>query len=217
MSTSAHSAEVLHQFDSLAQQRLAVRLGIWTFLVTEIMLFGAVFGAYTIYRFLYPAMFAASSHHLDVKAGAINTAVLIGSSLTMALAVHQAGYGRRRSTISFLFATMFLGTVFLGIKAYEYSHKIHDHLVPGPSFIEPAPELGSSQIFFSFYWMMTGIHAAHMIIGLGVLLAMVVAVWRNIPLERQRSQVEVTGLYWHFVDIVWVFLFPLLYLIGRHG
>lgn len=207
---------VLHQFDTLPQQRLAVRLGIWTFLVTETMLFGAIFGAYTVYRFLYPAMFTASSHHLDVVAGAINTAVLIGSSLTMALAVHQSTAGRRGSTIFLLLATMFLGTVFLGIKAYEYSHKIHDGLVPGPGFVEPAPELGSSQIFFSFYWLMTGVHAAHMIIGLGVMAVMVFGVWRNNPAERQRSQIEVTGLYWHFVDIVWVFLFPLLYLIGRH-
>lgn len=203
---------VLHQFDSLPQQRLAVRLGIWTFLVTEVMLFGAIFGAYTVYRYLYPAMFAAASHHLDVVAGAINTAVLIGSSLTMALAVHQSTAGRRGSTLFLLLATMFLGTAFLGIKAYEYSHKIQDGLVPGPSFSGPATE----QIFFSFYWLMTGVHAAHMIIGLGVMAAMVYAVWKNIPPERQRSQIEVTGLYWHFVDIVWVFLFPLLYLIGRH-
>ena len=209
--------DVLHQFDSLPQQRLAVRLGIWTFLVTEVMLFGTVFGAYTVNRFLHERMFAASSHHLDVVAGTINTAVLITSSLTMALAVSQAAQGRRRPTIALLVATMIFGTVFLGIKSYEYAHKIHDHLVPGPGFVEPVPELGSTQMFFSFYWLLTGIHAAHMVIGLGVLSVMIFVVGRNIPLERKRSQVEVAGLYWHFVDIVWVFLFPLLYLIGRHG
>lgn len=217
MSEGAAHGDVLHQFEALPQQRLAVRLGIWTFLVTEVMLFGTVFAAYTVNRFLHGATFTAGSHHLDVVAGAINTGVLISSSLTMALAVSQAAYGRRRSTIIFLIATMIFGTLFLGIKSYEYAHKIHDHLVPGVGFIEPAPELGSSQIFFSFYWLMTGIHAAHMVIGLGVLAAMVYVVWRNGPLERKRSQVEVAGLYWHFVDIVWVFLFPLLYLIGRHG
>jgi cytochrome c oxidase subunit 3 len=210
------SAEVLHQFDSLAQQRLAVRLGMWTFLVTEVMLFGAIFGAYTIYRFSYPAGFAAGSQHLDLVAGAINTAILISSSFTMALAVAQIAAGRPRSTIALLVATMLLGSAFLGIKAYEYAHKIADGLVPGPGFIELASELGSTQLFYCFYWVMTGIHAAHMIIGIGVLAAMIAAVWRKIPLERKRSQIEIAGLYWHFVDIVWVFLFPLLYLIGRH-
>jgi cytochrome c oxidase subunit 3 len=214
---SSPQAEVLHQFDSLPQQRLAVRLGMWSFLVTEVMLFGAIFGAYTIYRFLHPRVFEVGSHHLDLMAGAINTAVLIASSFTMALAVSQIAHGKKRATIALLIATMIFGAAFLGIKGYEYSHKIADGLVPGARYVEFAPEVGSTQIFFAFYWIMTGIHAAHMIIGLGVLLAMVVAVWRNIPLERQRSQVEVAGLYWHFVDIVWVFLFPLLYLIGRHA
>lgn len=198
--------DVLHQFDELPQQRLAVRLGMWAFLVTEVMLFGALFAAYAIYRFRDPAGFAADSGHLDIAAGATNTAVLIGSSFAMALGVGMISRGKIRATIILLALTAFLGTAFLGIKSYEYSHKIADGLLPGKS------------IFYSLYWMMTGIHAVHMIIGLGVLAWMIYLLLKqSLPLERKRAAVEVAGLYWHFVDIVWVFLFPLLYLAGRHA
>jgi cytochrome c oxidase subunit 3 len=177
----------------------------WVFLVTEVMLFGAIFTAYAIYRFRDPAGFSADSRHLDLIAGATNTVVLIASSFAMALSVSTISHGKIRSTQILLAATGFLGTVFLGIKAYEYSHKIHDGLLPGKS------------IFYSLYWMMTGIHAIHMIIGLGVMVWMIVFLATHAPLERKRSAVDVAGLYWHFVDVVWVFLFPLLYLVGRHA
>jgi cytochrome c oxidase subunit III len=216
MTTTHHDAELLHQFDDLAQQRLAVRLGMWVFLITEVMLFGGLFCAYTIYRVQAPQAFGAASRMLDIQWGAINTAVLIASSFTMALAVRQAELARKKSTIALLAATMLLGATFLGIKAIEYAHKAHEHLIPGAHFVEPAPEAGSGQLFFSFYFVMTGTHAFHMILGLGVLLAMIYTVARNPSPERRRSQVEIAGLYWHFVDIVWVFLFPLLYLVERH-
>jgi cytochrome c oxidase subunit 3 len=203
-----------HQFDDLEQQREAGTLGMWIFLVTEIMFFGGLFLLYTVYRWQYPHAFTAASHHLDVVLGAVNTAALIGSSLTMALAVHAAQEGRPGPLRLFLGLTMLLGGVFLAIKSVEYGHKFHEGLIPGPGFIFPGPDAPQARIFFSLYFAMTGVHALHLAIGIGAL---------GVLLVRARSAaaydlpVELTGLYWHFVDVVWIFLFPLLYLIGRHG
>jgi cytochrome c oxidase subunit 3 len=212
----AHPA-LAHHFDNLEQQQEAAALGMWVFLLTEILFFGGLFLVYTVYRHLYHDAFVAASHHLDVSLGAINTAVLIGSSLTMALAVHAAQLGHRRTIMVFLVATMILGGVFLGIKGTEYAHKFHEHLVPGPDFQFEAAHVRPAQIFFSLYFVMTGLHALHMIIGIGIMLWMLWWVYRGKIADGYYSPIEVTGLYWHFVDIVWIFLFPLLYLIGRHG
>ncbi len=146
----------------------------------------------------------------------INTAVLIASSLTMALAVHGAQLGRRWTQVVFLLATIALGCVFLGIKAIEYGHKFHEHLVPGPSFHFDGPEAAHAQIFFSLYFVMTGLHALHMVIGIAILGVLTWLAWRGSYDSHYYSPIELTGLYWHFVDIVWIFLFPLLYLLGRH-
>ena len=212
-----------HQFDSYEQQRESASLGMWAFIVQEVMFFGGLFVTYLVYRSQFALAFAAGSHHLDVKLGAFNTAVLIGSSLTMALAVRSAQLGRRKALVAFLLATILLGGVFLGVKAVEYSHKWHENHVPGPRFsfestgthgepIDPR----NAQIFFSLYFAMTGLHALHMVVGIAILFWLVYHSWRGRFTPDNYNYVEGTGLYWHFVDIVWIFLFPLLYLIGRH-
>lgn len=209
-------AVVLHQFDDVEQQYEAASLGMWVFLLTEIMFFGGLFTGYTVYRAAYPAAFAEGSHHLDIVLGGINTAVLISSSLTMALAVHSAQLGERQALTRFLVLTMLLGLVFLGIKGVEYAHKFEEHLVPGHAFLVEGPHAPQVQLFFGFYFGMTGMHALHMVIGLGILAVLVWQAWRGHFSPLYSTPVELTGLYWHFVDIVWIFLFPLLYLLGRH-
>jgi cytochrome c oxidase subunit 3 len=213
-----HHPALAHHFDSLADQNEAATLGMWLFLVTEVLFFGGALMAYSIYRSWYPEAFASASHHLDVVLGTINTVVLISSSLTMALAVHAAQIGERTKLMAFLVLTMILGAAFLGIKSVEYYTKFVEHHVPGPGFQYDQPELfGHAQIFFSIYFVLTGLHALHMIIGLGIMLWMFVWVRNGTIDTAYVSPIEISGLYWHFVDIVWIFLFPLLYLIGRHA
>ena len=206
-----------HQFDDLEQQREATTLGMWVFLVTEVLFFGGLFLVYSVYRTWYPAAFAAASHELDITLGGINTAVLITSSLTMALAVHAAQTGSRLLLLTFLTATMILGAVFLGIKSVEYAHKFAEHHVPGAGFQFDREFVRQAQLFFSLYFLMTGLHALHMIIGIGIMLWMFWWSWRGTITTEYYAPIEISGLYWHFVDIVWIFLFPLLYLLGRHG
>jgi cytochrome c oxidase subunit 3 len=213
-----HHPALAHHFDNLAQQQEAASLGMWVFLLTEILFFGGMFLVYTIYRAWYADAFASASHHLDIPLGTTNTAVLIGSSLTMAMAVHAAQTNSRRRIMLFIVLTMVLGSVFLGIKGLEYSHKFHEHLVPGRHFVYAEPQFfRPAQIFFSLYFMMTGLHAVHMIIGMGLMIWMLVWAYKGVLGNGYYSPVEVVGLYWHFVDIIWIFLFPLLYLIGRHA
>jgi cytochrome c oxidase subunit III len=205
-----------HQFEDLDQQHEADTLGIWVFLITEIMFFGGVFAAYAIYRWLYFAAFDGGSHILDIRLGAANTIVLLGSSLTMALSVRSAQTGNRRATV------MFLGGIFLGVKAYEYDQKFVEHVVPGLDWGPEGETLARlapggvqhAEIYFIFYFAMTGLHAIHMIIGMGLLLWLVFKARKDSFTPHYFAPVEVVGLYWHFVDIVWIFLFPLLYLIG---
>jgi cytochrome c oxidase subunit 3 len=208
---------VAHQFDDAGQQQDAATLGMWVFLVTEVLFFGGLFMVYTVYRRWYPDAFAAASHELDVVLGTVNTAVLITSSLTMALAVHAAQLGKRQLLLLLLVATMVLGVVFLGIKSVEYYHKFTEHHVPGPGFQFEKEYFRHAQLFFSLYFLMTGLHALHMIIGLGIMTWMLVWSWRGVITAEYYSPIEISGLYWHFVDIVWIFLFPLLYLVGRHA
>jgi cytochrome c oxidase subunit 3 len=201
----------------MEQQKDAASLGMWVFLVTEILFFGGLFLAYTIYRWENTLAFARASRHMDIALGTINTAVLIFSSLTMAMAVHSAARGRRKSLIGFLAATMALGCAFLGIKAVEYTDHIRHHFFPGPGFhYSVAADARPAEIFFSLYFAMTGLHALHMIVGLGLLTTLLLMARRGRFTTGYFTPVEISGLYWHFVDIVWIFLFPLLYLIGRH-
>ena len=215
----AHGPELAHQFEAKEQQREAGTLGMWTFLITEIMFFGGMFCSYIIYRSLHPQAFAIGSHLLEVKFGATNTAVLICSSLTMALAIRSAQVGKSKATIiTFLLLTMALGLTFIGVKLYfEWYHDYLEHIVPGFDFVyrsawgSNAPEV---QMFMVFYFFMTGLHALHMVVGIGILTVLTIMAARGRFSPRYFAPLDISGLYWHFVDIIWIYLFPLLYLIG---
>jgi len=188
----------------------------WVFLLTEIMFFGGMFGGYTVYRNMYPEAFASTSHFMNVTLGGTNTAVLICSSLTMALAVRSAQLGKKKALIVFLLCTLALGLIFLGIKYMEYHEKWVDHHIPGPGFhYADSRYFKQAQILFFLYFAMTGMHALHMIVGAGLITTLIVMAARNRFSAAWYTPVEMIGLYWHFVDIVWIFLFPLLYLIGH--
>ncbi len=229
---ASHPAHLAHHFDSPEQQNQSSSLGMWLFLAQEVMFFGGLFVAYAVYRFKYADAFAVASGHLSLFWGAVNTVVLICSSLTMALAVRCGQLGDKRGIIRYVVATMILASVFLGIKGLEYAHKYEDQLVPGPQF-EYVPDFdsysvpvtaetadpnfaGHVQLFYSFYFVMTGLHALHMVIGLGLMVWLIVKAAKNHFSSEYYTPVEMTGLYWHFVDIVWIFLFPLVYLVWRH-
>ncbi len=213
---SVEATHLRHHFATAEQQMDASTLGMWTFLITEVLFFGGMFAAYAVYRALYPAAFASTSRYMDVVLGGTNTAVLICSSLTMALSVRAAQLSKRRDLILFLVLTMIFGTIFLFIKWIEWHSKWVEHLVPGFNFqYEDARYLHNAQILFFLYFMMTGMHALHMIIGVGLLTFLLVQAIRRVFNANFFAPVEMIGLYWHFVDIVWIFLFPLLYLIGQ--
>jgi cytochrome c oxidase subunit 3 len=206
-----------HHFDDFEQQREAGTLGMWAFLITEILFFGGMFMAYILYRTKYPDAFAFASAHLNWKLGAANTAVLIISSLTMALAVYYSQVGDKKMLMLFIVLTMILGATFLGVKAYEYYDKWDHHLIPGFRFHwEGSGDPDHVQMFYFIYFAMTGIHALHMIVGLGIMTVILMMAKRGRFTPEYHSPVEISGLYWHFVDIVWIFLFPLLYLLGAH-
>jgi cytochrome c oxidase subunit 3 len=245
---AAHHPALQHHFDTMAQQKEAAVIGMWVFLLTEILFFGGLFAAYMIYRVWYFDAFAEASRSLDLFWGGLNTAVLIGSSLTMAMAVRGAQTNKRVATVNWLILTMILGAVFLGVKVIEYSDKFEHHHVPGPNFVwaaehevpaagaehEAAPAAAdaaaghrqlslspeqlqrTTQIYFSLYFTMTGLHALHMIVGIGLMCVITWMAWKGKFDEQYYTPVEMSGLYWHFVDIVWIFLFPLLYLVERH-
>ena len=230
-----------HHFESLEQQHEAASLGMWVFLGTEVMVFGGLFTSYTVYRWLYPEAFAAASRHLVVWIGGFNTLVLLTSSLTMALGVYAAQTARRQMLVRCLLLTALLGLAFLVVKGFEYHIDYEEDLIPVFAFDEskfPPPEHVSGertagtpqlaeeeralfprrvQMFFVFYYVMTLLHALHLIIGIGILLWLAHLAWRGRFTPDYYSPVEVGGLYWHFVDVVWIFLLPLLYLVGtRH-
>jgi cytochrome c oxidase subunit 3 len=215
----ASNPNLQHHFYSMAQQLEASVFGMWVFLVTEIMFFGGMFMIYILGRVIpetAPA-WILGSNHLNVSLGALNTGVLICSSLTMALAVRCAQISSRKGQIVNLILTIILGSVFLIVKYFEYAEKFEHHLVPGPHFDMSLPLANYQQLFFSIYFMMTGIHAAHMVVGIVLMLVVLVMAWRGKFSASYYTPVEVSGLYWHFVDIVWIFLFPLLYLLGAHA
>ncbi|HET6892131.1 MAG TPA: cytochrome c oxidase subunit 3 family protein [Pyrinomonadaceae bacterium] len=216
-----------HHFENMEQQREAGNIGMWVFLVTEIMFFGGMFLAYTLYRSSYPLEFASASNHLSLPLGTVNTVVLIFSSFTMALAVYSAQIGNRRNQVICLALTLILGLTFLGIKAVEYHDKYIDQLIPGELIrghqfnadkvhLLPGAAKENVQMFYWIYFAMTGMHAVHMIIGVGLLSVILYFAARGRYGPEYHNPVEISGLYWHFVDIVWIFLFPLLYLLGRH-
>lgn len=255
---TGHHSGLAHQFDNMEQQRDATTIAMWVFLVTEIMFFGGMFFAYTLYRATdVTGAFRAASAGLDITLGVTNTAILIGSSLTMAMGVFFAQTGNRRMLMLALVATIILGSAFLGIKAVEYKHKFDHGTFPGANFQfheeglpqaaahgtgssreaagttqasgdgesgakahgssdHAAVDPGRVQMFYVLYFALTGIHALHMIIGIGIMLFLLYYAYKGAYSPEYYAPVELSGLYWHFVDIVWIFLFPLLYLIGRH-
>jgi cytochrome c oxidase subunit 3 len=207
-----------HHFESAEQQKDCATAGMWVFLVTEIMFFGGLFLAYFVYRQAYPAAFASASNKTNLLIGAFNTTVLICSSLTMALAVNAASLGKRKLIVLFLILTLLLGGAFLGVKAYEYHDKWVHHEVPGANFeCEGCADAGHASLFFSLYFGMTGLHATHMLVGFFILVYLIWQANKGAYTGKWYTPVEMFGLYWHFVDIVWIFLFPLLYLIDRSG
>ncbi len=280
-----HESGLQHQFEDMGQQEESVSIGMWAFLAQEIMFFGGLFTAYLVFRSKYPMAFAAGSNHLDAFWGGLNTLVLIVSSLTMALTVYYAQKGNRNMQVILIVLTMFFGTVFLGVKAIEYSDKYNHGIVPvtglnkivradpkaehaeaakkpcyevshggeeheyvnprgefqwtdcslvkmaqDHNYLTAAEKIGyfsngeidadkfrdKVRIFFFLYFVMTGLHALHMIVGLGLMTWLLWTAWKRNYSAEYYMPVEMSGLYWHFVDIVWIFLFPLLYLLGRH-
>jgi cytochrome c oxidase subunit 3 len=203
-------------FDPAAYGRDTAQLGMWIFLASELMLFGALFTAYSVYAYLYGAAFRIGSHDMLAGLGAVNTGVLILSSLCVALAVHSAQVRRRGALLVCLALTLLLGLGFLGIKAYEYADHFRAGLWPGSGFAYTGPEAPHVALFFTLYFIITGLHALHVIVGLGLIAFVLFLAGRGRYQSGPITSLELAGLYWHFVDIIWVFVFPLLYLIRRH-
>jgi len=203
------------QFDDAEQQRTASNLGIWIFLATEILFFGVLFAAYTITRVRFPEAFAAASRLTNLPLAGANTAVLVTSSLTMALGVHAARRGARRALVGWLGLTVALGCAFLAIKAVEYRFDYLEHLVPALDFRFAGPQADQIELFFYMYFFITGVHALHVLIGIGCIATIAVMASRNAFSPAYFTPVDVTGLYWHLVDVIWLFVFPILYLISR--
>lgn len=202
-------------FDNLARQHQAVSFGMWLFLISEVLLFSGLFAGYGLYRGLYPVGFLAAGRETDVVYGTINTAILMTSSLTIAVAGRAARAKFGQLARRFLLVTFFLGLLFLVLKGFEYREDIQKHLLPGPDFALSEP---GAQLFFSYYWIMTGVHAVHVTCGLAAVLRLIVASRANLAWLSGSASEDATALYWHLVDIIWIVLYPLLYLVGRaHG
>src|SRR5205085_10723790 len=205
------------QFATVTQQAEAATLGIWVFLATEVLFFSGMLLAFTVMRHAYPAGFAEAGGETKLVIGSVNTAVLLTSSATMAWAVHAAETGHRRLLTWLLVATAALGLVFLALKAVEYSQEYDEHLVPGLNFSSASPQAHAIELFYFLYFGLTGIHALHLSIGIAIVALIAVRAWRGTFSPAYYTPVEITGLYWHFVDLVWIFLYPLIYLNGRSG
>jgi cytochrome c oxidase subunit 3 len=202
-------------FEDIDRQREAVSFGMWVFLVSEMLLFAGLFAGYAIYRGIYANDFLAGARHCDIVFGTINTALLMSSSLTFAIASRAAKADFGKVALRLLLATLLLGLIFLVVKGFEYSEDISRHLLPGTDF---ALRGKGAQIFFSFYWLMTSVHALHVTGGLIAILRLIVNGKQNPAWLKGSSSVEATALFWHLVDVIWVILYPLLYLSGRaHG
>lgn len=233
-----HPAYLQHHFHTLEQQRSASKFGMWLFIAQEILFFSGLFMAYAVFRYLYPETYLAAHHHLSWQLGATNTVVLLFSSFTMALAVRCSQLGDNKWLQIWLVITILCAFGFLGIKYIEYTHKIHDGLLPGDYYGLPEKDdagnfkldaeggriytseiaknneiPGAPAIFFAIYFVMTGMHGLHVLIGIGVLLWILLRARRGDFGPKYYNPVEYTGLYWHLVDLIWIFLFPLLYLV----
>jgi len=217
VTTQTRTLRPEQQFATLAQQAETATLGIWVFLATEMLFFGGMLLAYIVLRRAYPAGFAEAGGETKIVIGSVNTAVLLTSSATMAWAVHAAEGGRRRLLTVLLAATATLGLVFLALKGLEYAKEYDEHLVPGLNFHSASPHAGAIELFYFLYFALTGVHAVHLTIGIAIVTVVAVRSWRAAFSPAYYTPIEITGLYWHFVDLAWVFLYPLIYLNGRSG
>ncbi|MCM2277750.1 MAG: cytochrome c oxidase subunit 3 family protein [Oligoflexia bacterium] len=211
MTTTHHHA---HHFASANDEFEAAKQGMWVFLVTEVLMFGGLFVAYGIFRGLYPDMFHEAHKFLAVNMGATNTLVLILSSITMVLAVTATQRGRRDRAVLFLVLTFLLAGCFLVVKYFEYAHKFHEGLLPGGYFVNQELKDPKAPLFFSLYFVMTGLHMVHVLVGMGLIAWLFRRTARGEFGPQYYTPVELVGFYWHFVDLVWIYLFPLLYLVG---
>lgn len=202
-----------HHFPTPAVQTYAARFGMWLFLSTEVLLFAGLFIAYTVYRFLYPTTWALASRHLDLSLGTINTVVLISSSLTVALAIHFVRVNKKNLAVLMLLLSVAAALAFLGIKSIEYGHKFAEGALPGKFYHYEEIQTAGAPMFYAVYFLATGLHAFHVIIGMSVLLWVTWHTARGRFSSEYYTPVELGGLYWHLVDLIWIFLYPLLYLV----
>jgi cytochrome c oxidase subunit 3 len=208
---------VYHHYEDIDQQNESYQVGMWTFLITEVMFFGALFLVYTLYRLWNQETFYLASHHLNRWMGGGNTVVLLISSFTMVLAVHYTQLKKRKLVLLNLGLTVLCACIFLVVKYFEYAEKIHHNLVPGPHFVWTESNPNAAQLFFSLYFTMTGLHGVHVLVGILVIAGLAYLHWRGKPnVTEDYLPTEMVALYWHFVDLVWIFLFPLYYLIPKH-
>ena len=214
MSPTEGKFPLAHHFHDPHQQLESGKLGMWLFLATEVLLFGGLFCGYAIYRSLHPDVYIQAHQYLDVRLGALNTVVLLVSSLTVALSIRCAQTGNIGGVKLNLLLTLACAATFLVVKYFEYSHKIHEGLLPGYHFTVDAPNADQLHWFFGIYFMMTGLHGIHVVIGMIVLTWVLVRVMRGELGQHYYLPLELGGLYWHLVDLIWIFLFPLLYLVG---
>lgn len=209
-----HSDPLQHHFADMEQQRESAKLGMWIFLISELLLFGGLFGFYTFYRAWNPEIFYNAHVTLDVKLGTLYTVVLIASSVTFALAIHAIREDRRKQTLALLAATLILGAIFLLVKGFEWAHHLELGQRPGKFYTYTGIAGTNPHIFYSAYYLMTGLHSLHVMGGLGVIAWLLRRTQRGDFSSYYFVPVEMTGLYWHLVDLIWIYLFPLFYLVG---
>jgi cytochrome c oxidase subunit III len=214
--TEEYHHHTAHHFDNAEAEYNASKFGVWLFLCTEILMFGGMFVGYILYHERYPEIFHTGAKFLDWRLGAINTIVLLFSSLTMALSIYYAQMNNKKMVLVSLYTTLICAFIFLGIKYVEWSHKIHEGLLPGKLFTYDGPEshVHNLALYFSFYFTMTGIHASHVIAGMALIVWLIKRAHRGEFGKKYWTPLECVGLFWHLVDLIWIYLFPLLYLIG---
>jgi cytochrome c oxidase subunit 3 len=209
-----HEPGLQHHFFEMEQQSDTVKIGMWVFLVTEVLLFGGLFVGYGIMHSRLPEAFASAHHHLDRSMGALNTIVLLISSWTMVMGVAAARAGKTKHLIRYLSATLVLAGVFLVVKFFEYSHKFHDGLLPGKFYAYTGPQQPFESVFFGFYFLMTGVHGIHVVLGMIMIVWLLRRAVRGEFSASYNTPVDMGGLYWHLVDMIWIYLFPLMYLVS---
>ena len=203
-----------HHFESAGQEKSACKLGMWLFLCTEILMFGGLFVAYALYKSRYPEVFLQGAAFLDWKLGAFNTVVLLISSFTMALSIYYAQKGKNSRSTTCLWLTLLCAFIFMGVKYIEYSHKLHLGLAPGDFFsYSEAPFLKNLPLYFSFYYLMTGLHGSHVLAGMVLIFWLILRSRKKHFGPSYYTPLECVGLFWHLVDLIWIYLFPLLYLV----